>query len=109
MMREVVAGDDRDWITDYNPDALFADGFDQAILGICEVFGSPPVVAYDRDLCIVILMNRFSDLKLDLLTDENFDTLRTEAEEFFEYNVAGSYMGAHTPAFIIVRRTPDGN
>jgi hypothetical protein len=110
MMREVVAGDDLgDWITDYNPDALLADGFDQAILGICEIHGSPPVVAYDRELCIQILTAQFSQSGEAAEIYQTLDGSRTEAEEFFEFNVAGAYMGAHTPAFITVRRTPDGN
>ena len=104
MMRDVIAGADLgDWIAEHNPDALLADGFDQAILGICEIHGSPPIVAYDRELCIQILMAQFGQ------SGEALDDSREAAEEFFEYNVAGAYMGAHTPAFITGRRTPDGN
>jgi len=39
-----------------DPEVLFADGFDDAILGFVERFGAPPVVLYNRDKCIEILM-----------------------------------------------------
>ena len=105
-MREVVAGNDRDWIAERNPDALLADGFDQAILGICEVFGSPPVVAYDREECIQILIAQAHHPgNVSLLNDADYADLRAQAETFFEINVAGSYMGAHTPAWIHIKNT----
>ena len=46
----------RDWVADYNEEALLADGFDQAIIGMCERFGNSPVVAYDYHKCIDILI-----------------------------------------------------
>ena len=50
----------KEWVSDYNEEALLADGFDSAILGMCEIFGTSPVVAYDRDKCIDILAKDFS-------------------------------------------------
>jgi len=77
----------REWLSGWNGEALLADGFEDAIVGICERFGAVPVVAYDRDKCIEILMDR------DGMEDE-------EAVEYFEFNVAGSYVGDGTPVFL---------
>ena len=88
--------DVRDWIEDFNEEALMADGFDDAIIGMCGRFGASPVVAYDRAKCIEILMDEFSTSN-DLDPDSD---LYEEAEDYFEYNIAGSYVGEHTPVFI---------
>ena len=69
-------------------DVLFADGFDDALIG----FGRNPengeiIASYDEDKCIKILMDR------DGMSAE-------EAEEFFDFNVLGSYVGKCTPIFI---------
>ncbi len=66
---------------------LFADGFDDAILGTVERCGQPPVVIYDRAKCLTILMTR------DGLTAD-------EAEEFFAFNTEGSWVGERTPGFL---------
>ena len=67
-------------------DALTADGFDEAIIGVAHIH-SKKIVAYDTNKCIKILMKN--------MTHE-------EAMEYFDFNVAGSYVGEHTPAFIEV-------
>lgn len=73
----------------YDEQMLFADGFDAAMLGVAERCGQPPLVAYDRSRCI------------DILAAQGMD--REEAEEFFEFNVAGAWMGEYTPIFIDTR------
>lgn len=65
---------------------LFADGFDDAIMGYVERFRMGPVVLYDREKCIRVMMKR------DGMT-------RDEANEFFEFNVIGAWMGESTPCF----------
>lgn len=70
-------------IANTNPDALFADGFDQAILGVT----TQCVVVYSANRCISILEER------DGMTEE-------EAVEFFDFNVAGAYVGENTPVFV---------
>jgi hypothetical protein len=35
---------DRQWIADLNPDALLADGFDDAIIGVAERCGQLPTL-----------------------------------------------------------------
>ena len=79
--------DKMEWIEIFNEEALTADGFDDAIIGIGERCGQPFLVAYDRDKCIQVLMDR------DGMDYE-------EAVEFFDFNVAGAWMGENTPIFI---------
>ena len=71
-------------------DAIFLEPkiFDEAIIGIAYRFGMEPVVTYDRTIVIDILAR--------LMT-------REEAEEFFEYNTIGSWMGILTPIFVDTR------
>mgnify|MGYP003662256725 CR=1 FL=1 len=75
-------------ISEINPEALLADGFNNAILGMCLQFGQEPVVAYDYEKCLEIL-------------EERDEMSRSEAEEYMEYNVIGAYMGMYSPVFII--------
>lgn len=70
--------------------ALFLepDVYDEAIMGIAYRFGMEPVVAYDRTRVIDILAR---------------DMTREDAEEFFEFNIIGSWWGPVTPVFIDTR------
>jgi hypothetical protein len=68
-----------------NPDALFADGFDDAILGIAERCGEY-LVAYDINKCITNLIGQ--------------GMTHDEAVDYFEFNVAGAYVGEGTPIFV---------
>lgn len=65
---------------------LFADGYDDAILGIAELNGIASVV-YDSEKVVKILCSR------SVMT-------RTDAEEFFAYNVAGAFLGESSPIFL---------
>lgn len=76
-----------DAIEEYNPNALKAEGFDDAIIGIASRCGQNDIIAYDVSKCLTILQER------DGMDYE-------EALEFFEYNVIGAYMGENTPIFI---------
>jgi len=64
---------------------LLADGFESAFIGIARQFNTAFAV-YDRDKCIEILTENMS---------------YEEAEEYFQYNVEGAYVGENTPAFLI--------
>ena len=75
-----------EFIQDNYPDVLIADGFDKAIMGIVERFGMNPVVLYNKNKCINIMIKR------DGMTEE-------EAIEFYYYNIVGAYMGDYTPCF----------
>lgn len=77
-----------DLVEEMEEGVLLADGFDDALLGYAQRTGQPPVAIYDRAKCIDILMNR------DAMNLE-------EAEEHFEFNVAGAWVGAGTPCFLV--------
>lgn len=65
---------------------MFMDGFDEAILGVSDNFREP-VVVYSRSKCIEILM-----------LDQEMDYM--EAVEYFDFNVAGAYVGELTPIIV---------
>ena len=75
-----------EFIQDNYPDVLIADGFDKAIMGIVERFGMNPVVLYNKNKCIDIMIKR------DGMTE-------SEAIEFYYYNIVGAHMGDYTPCF----------
>lgn len=66
------------------PEALFADGFDKAIMGW---EASSCVVVYDYLKCMNILMERDGMAK-------------QEAHEYMEFNVINAYVGDFTPSFV---------
>jgi hypothetical protein len=86
-----MTDDVKAWLAEAAPDALLADGFEDAILGIVERVGQPAIVIYDREKCIEILMADGTD--------------REEAEEYFEFNTSGAWVGNGTPGFLV--RLPD--
>ena len=67
-------------------EALFADGFDDALIGFVERCGQPTLALYDRDKCVEVLVKRD---KMD----------EAEAWEFLEFNTFGAWMGEYTPAW----------
>ena len=66
--------------------ALLADGFEAALVGFGYQFNYP-IAVYNRDKCIEILMDR------DGMSD-------IDAIEFFNFNVAGAWVGKSTPVFL---------
>jgi hypothetical protein len=72
-----------------NPPML-ADGLDGALIGIVRDrwrCNGDPIAVYDRAKCIEILA-------------KDMEISPEEAEEFFEYNTAGAYVGPTTPMFL---------
>ena len=72
-------------------DILFADGFDEAIIGVVFVHNEKTGekqtrVVYDTESCLEVLMEQG-------MTYE-------EASEYFDFNVAGSHMGEYTPLYL---------
>lgn len=65
---------------------LFADGFDDAIIGVTYSNGED-VICYSIDKMLDIMVKR------DGMTKE-------EAEEYFDFNVAGAYVGCLTPCYV---------
>lgn len=68
-----------------NEQALFADGFHEALIGIDVV---DYVAVYDYEKCIDILMGQGMS--------------EDDAMEYMEYNVLGAKMGEFSPRFIKV-------
>lgn len=79
-MREKI----ENFCKDCEIEILFCDGYDNAIIGLGRCFNEFKVV-YDKEKIIKTLMK---------------DMTREEAEEFFEFNIIGSYVGEATPVFI---------
>ena len=71
-------------ISDEYPDLLKADGFDEAIIGVVERMGLQ-AICYDKNKVIEILMR---------------DMDEDEAWEYFDFNIAGAWVGDSTPLFL---------
>ena len=78
----------KEYIGQHNDEALLADGFEDALMGVGVIFNRS-LATYDMRKCIDILIKR------DGMTEE-------EAVEYFEFNVTGSYVGENTPIFVEV-------
>lgn len=72
----------------YGEDFLFADGFDDCIMGVVTNRNGEDVVAYDASKIIFALMR---------------DGIPTAAaaREYFYYNIHGAYVGPKTPVYIL--------
>lgn len=66
----------------YDDDLLFADGFDEAIVGIT----TNGLVVYDVELMICVLVSQGMGY--------------TEAVEYLEFNVFCAYVGENTPIYM---------
>jgi hypothetical protein len=62
------------------------DGYDDCIVGVVEQFGKPPILCYDKLLMIQKMVGAGSSYE--------------DAEEYFEYNQIGAYVGESTPCFL---------
>jgi hypothetical protein len=79
--------DIREWVEQYNGNALLADGFEAAFIGMAKRCSEPALAVYDALKCVEILIER------DGMEPE-------EALEFFEFNTAGAWVGENTPLFL---------
>lgn len=87
-------------IAEQNPEALFIDGldgdkdtFNDALIGFGERCGMETVAIYDMEDIISIISDT-SDIGYE------------EAEEWYNFNIAGAYMGPNTPIFVCDIRKP---
>jgi hypothetical protein len=76
-----------EWIATLNEEAIFFDGYEDAIIGVAERCSMSPLVVYDAKKCVEILMQR------DGMSEE-------DAHEFFEFNTLGCWAGDNTPLFL---------
>lgn len=77
----------RERIAEENPEALFADGLDEALVGMAVRCGQPALAVYDYARAVEVFMTR------DGMTYE-------EAVEWMDFNVVGAWMGPHTPVWL---------
>ena len=73
----------KETISEHNPEALFADGFDESIMG----YSSDGKVVYSVDMIVGTLVNR------DGMTPD-------EAIEYFNFNIECAYVGEYTPIYM---------
>jgi len=67
---------------------LIADGFDKAVIGFtAHQPGRMPLVVYDYEICIKVLMDR-----------DDMDY--REAVEYMDFKVTASWFGEPTPIFL---------
>ena len=65
-------------------DILYCDGLQEALIGTGTRF-THPVAVYNKQKVLEILQK---------------DMTREEAEEYFDFNIAGAYVGESTPIFL---------
>ena len=90
MLKNGIICMKRELAAEVNDEMLFADGFDDALIGYIERAGMPSIACYDKYKCIDILAN---------------DMPYEDAFEYFYFNVVGAYVGENTPCFLT--RTTD--
>lgn len=76
-----------------NPDALFADGLDDALIGSGSQWSGNPVAIYSKDKCIEVMAQQFAE-------DNDIEDPHFEAEEYLGYNTFCAYVGENTPIFM---------
>jgi hypothetical protein len=87
-------------LADSNPEALFMDGFDDAIIGIAERPNLGPIVAYDEEKIIDILIAQMEPDLDDLDGRDEFDVKVEMAFDYYGYNIKSTWMGENTPIII---------
>lgn len=63
------------------------DGFDDAILGVCQRKGQLDCVLYDEEKILTILMRDGASY--------------SDALEYYRYNILDAYVGEGTPSFLM--------
>jgi hypothetical protein len=73
-------------IEELYPELIFAEGYDDCIVGVVDRVGSQLYVCYDTFKILHKL--------------EASGMSCQEADTFFEYNILGAFVGEHTPCFL---------
>ena len=74
-------------------DITTAAGFDDAIVGVGVRCGQPPIVVYNVEVVLDILMGNGMSYE--------------DAVEYFEYNVEGAWVGDRTPIWLYKLKPAD--
>lgn len=72
-----------------NPEALLADGLEEAFIGYASRMNMPPLAVYDMKKCREIYRSQG-------MTED-------EADEWLSFNVIGAWVGEGTPLFLTPR------
>jgi len=78
-------------LAEINPEALLADGLEDALIGYTLNHHGPTRAVYDYSLCIKVLMDR------DGMDEEG-------AEEFLDFNTLSAYVGDNGPIYVYAWR-----
>jgi len=78
----------RQVLEEENPEALLADGLDNALVGVYR-----PRWTEELPIAVYSLTKTISELVQQGMDEE-------EAVEYFDYNIEGAYMGDYTPMFV---------
>lgn len=70
-----------------NPEALLADGLEDALVGFARRCGQPTLAVYDVEKAVAVLMDR---------DGMDYD----EALECLTFNSIGAWVGPHTPLWL---------
>lgn len=73
-------------LKELNPEALLIDGFDEALIGISRRCSQPALAVYDTQKIAEILQGE--------------GMTHAEAHEYIDFNIAGAWMGEHTPILL---------
>jgi hypothetical protein len=79
------------WAEEHGVELIFLDPpehFDAAILGVLHGYGQEPAVLYDEARVLTAMTD--SGMTMD------------DAQEWFEYNTLGAYLGEATPRFLML-------
>lgn len=80
-----------DLLSQFTEDELVRmDGYDDCIVGIVEQYGRSPILCYDKSKVIQKLM------------DDGIES-EEEAQEFWEFNQVGAWVGEYTPCFVTLK------
>ena len=79
-------------LAEENPEALLADGFEDALIGYTCNHHHPVVAVYDLNACVQKLME-------DGLSED-------EAVEYLSFNTLGAYVGQDGPLFVRTKHGP---
>ena len=77
----------REYLGAMGPEAMMLDGLEDALVGVMCRFGQGPVALYSKRKC------------LDIFVAQGCS--EEEAEEHFDFNVIGAWVGDGTPAFML--------
>jgi hypothetical protein len=84
---------------------LLADGWEDCIIGLGYQFNKPLIV-YSKNKVLAKLANQFAAEAKDNLEFDANDSYRgdrdffLEAEEYFDFNIQGAWLGEGTPVFV---------